>query len=131
MDNNVIVFPKHKKNHPPQSLEEIQDDINSMRMNKAEDIVSSCMIGIADSLAVAGVDIMDPDVHENLKYNTWVLEAIRLLVYKKLGLDHPWSTIVEDIFNVEKHQEYTDLNVVTWEYNDLKVEKDNGFENEG
>ncbi len=124
-NTNVVMFPKAKKNHPPQTLEDIQDDIQNIRSSKAEDVVSVCMMSIMDAMEVNGIDISDPDIPENLKYNTWVLEAIRVLVYGKLGLEHPWKYIPENLFAIEKHPEYTDLNVVTWEYDNLTLEGNN------
>lgn len=124
-NTNVVMFPKTKKNHPPQTLEDIQDDIQNIRSSKAEDVVSTCIMSIIDSMGINGIDISDPDIPENLKYNTWVLEAIRVLVYGKLGLEHPWKYIPENLFAIEKHPEYTDLNVVTWEYDDLTLEGHN------
>lgn len=121
-NTNIVMFPKFKKNHPPQSLEEIQDEISSMRSSKAEDVVASCMISLMENFANAGIDVMDPELQENLKYNTWLLEAVRLVIYRKLGLDHPWGDLVEKLYKVESHPDHSDLLLVKWEYDELVVE---------
>lgn len=124
MSSNVVVtFPKVKKNHPPQTLEDMKESINTFRITKAEDVVGAVVIGMIDNLMENGINIQD---NQYIKYNTWLLEAVRALVYHTMDVEYPLHEKIEALFEIKSHPDNEEVVGVFWDYNNLKVEVGDG-----
>lgn len=98
MTNNVIVFPKGKSGTPPQSLEEIKENVGKVREQHIQTILESAMPHIAEILLDSGVDITNED---NMPLFAMYIEMTKALIAKSAGMPHPFDEIAKKRFNVE------------------------------
>ncbi len=94
--NNVIMFPKGKKdNSPPQTLDEIVDKIEKIRLEHAESTIQEIAPQILNILSAVGVDIVS---HDHQKLNAMLIECIRAQMHKMLNIPHPFHDVAEQFF---------------------------------
>ena len=98
MTNNVIQFPGYRKHAPPQTIEEVRDNIEKVRMELASEATHKAMIALFEALAKEGVDLTGD---ENIKDNALVCEAIKAAVCKSLTLNHNFHSMTEEMFTFE------------------------------
>lgn len=96
MTDNVIPFPRAHRSAPPQSLEEVKENVERVRAELADGALSSAMIALFEALAQEGIDITGDDVHG---CNALICESIRAAVFKALTLKHPFHSMVEQMIH--------------------------------
>lgn len=99
MTHNVIPFPKGRKFAPPQSIEEVHENISQVRTELADFAIGQGMVALFEALAKEGVDITGSEVH---MCNALICESIRAAVYKALTLNHPFHSMVEEMIVFEE-----------------------------
>jgi hypothetical protein len=94
MKDNVVIFPKAKKDGtPPQSLEEIQNHIGKNRIKYLQAIAGEISIDVFMKLEQVGVDYQGD---ENLKKDfTLINEAIKSALGRTLNVQHPLQEFAE------------------------------------
>lgn len=92
--NNVIMFPKNKKETPPQTLEEVQAQQSEIRSIRVDDFVEQIMVLLIGSAFEEGFDLTTP---EFANHNIFIIEAIRAALLKTQGVEHPFQTLAEAI----------------------------------
>jgi hypothetical protein len=98
MSDNVVRFPKAHKFAPPQTIEEVKENISLVRTELADHAIAEGMMALFEALAKEGVDITGDDVH---MCNALICESIRAATYKALTLYHPFHTMVEHMIVFE------------------------------
>jgi len=98
MTDNVIRFPKAHKFAPPQTIEEVKENVAQVRAELAEQAIGEGMMAMFEALAKEGIDITGDDVH---MCNALICEAVRASVYKALTLNHPFHSMVEQMIVFE------------------------------
>lgn len=94
--NNVIMFPKGKKDDsPPQTLDEIVDKIEKIRFEHAENTIQEIAPQMLNILSTVGVDITHPDQQT---LNAMFIECIRAHMHKMMKIHHPFHDIAEQFF---------------------------------
>jgi hypothetical protein len=106
---NVIQFPKGKLNTPPQSLEEMVDSIEKLRLETAEEIATSMIPQLLGIFASNGIDA---DQHEYIKDVSMIVESCKSLLYKYYNIDHPFHEMIESVFEFS----YNDDDTVSYNY---------------
>lgn len=98
MTDNVVKFPRAHRFAPPQTIEEVKENVNQVRMELADHAVAQGMIALFEALAREGIDTTGEDIHSS---NALICESIRAAVYKALTLNHPFHNMIEEmiIFN--------------------------------
>lgn len=96
MTNNVIQFPKAKMNTPPQSLEEMVADMDRFRRDHADEIINSMIPNIINMFVTNGIDV---DQYEYIKDVSMVVESTKALLYKYMGIEHPFHDMIESVFD--------------------------------
>ena len=98
--DNVIPFPKNNK--IPADFEEVDDKILQIKNHHINDTLQSVIPILFSYLETGGFDF---DVEEdealddpNIKDAAFIVEAIRSLLCKHHGIDHPFQQISERIF---------------------------------
>ena len=109
MTNNIIQFPFERMLVPPQTLEEVKDNIERVRTELAIESTQRGMIALFEALANEGVDLTGD---ENIKDNALIAEAIKAAIYKSLTLTHSFHTMVEEMFEFE----YLDEGMCSYTY---------------
>ena len=95
--NVVVMFPKMKKEHPPQNIAEMQEEIDNLRKSKAEITLDALTMTAFETLAVCGVDV-NSENGEYMKNIFWMIESMRSLIYKKLSIPHEFHDITENFY---------------------------------
>lgn len=109
MTDNVIQFPKSKYNTPPQSIEEMVADIDRLRREHADEIVTSMIPQLVGLFMANGVDV---DQHEYIKDVSMIVESSKALMYKYFNIDHPFHEMIEQVFEFS----YNDDDTVAYSY---------------
>ena len=102
MTDNVILFPKAKRDSPIQSLDEIQDTIKNNRLLHIDVMLESMIPELINTLMSHGVDIVD---EKYVKDVAFVMESLKSLLYKQFSLDHPFHKMVDNIFDYSYNEE--------------------------
>lgn len=95
--DNIVIFPKSKKNSPPQTVEEILENVEKIRVEHSDLVLDELIPQIYTYFLDLGIDVMK---HSCTKENVMLMEAIRSLIYKHNNLDHPLQTLADTIFTV-------------------------------
>jgi len=99
--NNVVVFPKQKKisdnlaNHPT-TFEEIEENMDLIRQVHIQETIETVIPLLFDQLSIAGFQPAEED--GDVKEGALVIEAVRSLLLKSYGIDHPLQIIAEAVF---------------------------------
>lgn len=94
MKDNIVIFPKAKKDGtPPQSLEEIQKYIGNTRLKYLQSIAGEISIDVYMKLEQVGVDYQ---ADESVKKDFVLInEAIKSALGRTLNIKHPLQEFVE------------------------------------
>jgi hypothetical protein len=100
--NNIITFPKKKIETPfPQSLEEIEDNMEMIRTTHVQETIETIMPIFFDQLSIAGFQPSEED--GDVKDGALVIEAVRSLLLKSYGVQHPFQIIAQNIFEEDQN----------------------------
>ena len=102
MDNNVVPFPKGKRNSPPQSLSEILSSVEDIRTEHMSMIAENIMEFVIYRLHEEGFDISKPQCIVPIAYMN---EAMKSAMLASIGKDHPIQHAANDFFNSENEAE--------------------------
>lgn len=97
--NNVIAFPKGKKNAPPQSVEEVLESMEAIRKDHVEYLVDECCSFIFGRLLDEGFDLAD---ERWMKPTLLVVESLKAALYAASGIPHPLHMVAEQVLVVEE-----------------------------
>jgi hypothetical protein len=98
--NNIIAFPKPTpafSGSDPQTLDNAHQSIRELREFYVDSVQGIIMENVIDGLHLSGYQVIqDGDPHN--KDLAFVFAALRSLMLKIKGLDHPFQKIADDIF---------------------------------
>jgi hypothetical protein len=100
--NNVIAFPRGKKNSPPQSMEEVMESVEAVRKEHIEFLVDECCSFLFGRLLDEGFDLGDEDM---TKPTLLVIESLKAALYAASGLEHPLHYFADQVLRVEENNE--------------------------
>jgi hypothetical protein len=95
--DNVVVFPKTKRGSPPQTIEEVLENVEKIRLEHSDFIIEEVIPQLYMFFLDLGIDVMKQDC---TKENVMLMESIRSLVYKHNNLEHPLQQLSEDLFTI-------------------------------
>ena len=98
MTDNVVRFPKPHRFAPPQTIEEVQENVTLVRAELADRAIAEGMMALFEALAKEGIDITGDEVH---MCNALICESIRAAAYKALTLNHPFHSMVEQMIEFD------------------------------
>lgn len=100
--SNVVQFPKEKRGGgPPQNIEEVQSNIETIRHIHVEETVSLLAGLIFDNLILAGFNF-DPDNDAYTKDVALVFESLKSMLYKYHKMDYPIQKIADEVFTLQQ-----------------------------
>lgn len=104
--NNVIAFPKKIEGNPKVSnIEEINQNLQQMRMYHIQEAILQLAPIIFNQLDVAGFGISEDDEGEDIKDGALIIESIRSYMCKYYGVFHPFQVVAEAIFSPKEDEE--------------------------
>lgn len=95
--NNVIQFPGKSSRHPPQTLEEVEENLDLVRQVHIQETLELVVPKLFESFSMAGFG-GDDESNEYLKHGAMVVEAARSFLCKVSGMSHPLQLIAENMF---------------------------------
>ena len=95
--SNVILFPKEKKNCPPQSVEEIQVRLEEKKTEYVNDMVDYYGTEMLAKISQDGFEI---DEDNFMKDFAFTLESLRSGLYRSIGIEHPLQNSVDEAIKV-------------------------------
>jgi hypothetical protein len=105
MSSNVIVFPKGKKNSPPQSIEEVMDSMETIRREHIDFLVDECCSFLFGRLLDEGFDLAEESI---TKPTIMMVESIKAALCASSGLFHPLHEVAEGVFAFSDEAETED-----------------------
>jgi hypothetical protein len=99
--NNVIQFPsKNVRSNFPKDSEEIASNIKLVKFNHVNETLQTIIPLLFTNMELAGFQIAIEDGEEdiNIKDGALIVEAIRSLLCKIHGMEHPFQNLAENIF---------------------------------
>lgn len=98
MTDNVIVFPKAKRDTPPQTVEEVHEKRALAQKEHIEVLVDDIMSNVFYQLSEEGFDITDESC---IKETCLVVESLRAALYKSVDFNHPLHDLANNMFKYE------------------------------
>jgi hypothetical protein len=102
--NNVIHFPKMKKDTPPQTIEEVNRKAIEYRKDYSIEFSERLANQIFNEMARDGIDFekMSPELFPCI---TLVMESILALHLKGNRIEHPLQDLADEMFGDEDEEE--------------------------
>lgn len=98
MSNNVVIFPKGKKDAPPQSMQELMDSVEEARRGHIDHIVDEIMSMIMHYTHMEGFDLAQ---EEKIESAIFLEETLKSTLLDAVDLHHPLQEIVYDVISRE------------------------------
>lgn len=100
MDAKIISFPeekivRYKQTEEVETEQEIKLRTEIMRTLHVQEVIETLMPIIFSQLAVGGFDVSEM---ADIKDAAFITEAIRSVLCKQKGLDHPFQQLADKIF---------------------------------
>lgn len=96
--NNVVVFPKAKKGSPANSIEEILENVETVRREQIEMIIGETLSDVFNYCHHEGFNITGDDC---IKSTALVVESLRAALYNTCRYTHPLHEVADKLFFCE------------------------------
>ena len=104
MESNIIAFPKSKRNHPPQSMDEVIESVISSRKEHIEIFLENILPMIFTNAADFGLDLSK---EECTKSTALFMESFKSALYDTCGIDHVLQEFAEQSFSFMDDEDFT------------------------
>jgi hypothetical protein len=95
MTDNVIVFPKSKKDTPPLTMQEIVEKQEEVRKGHIEFVLDEVLANCFGFCYNEGFDLGRDDC---VKTTGLVIEALRAALFKSVGLNHQLHELADSLY---------------------------------
>jgi len=102
--SNVIQFPRSKTGGPPESMDELLDNITTIRRKQIDVIMEEMVPDLISLFESNGVDINQDDY---VKDTAMVIEAMKSALYRYYGIVHPFHSTMENLFDFTVNEDGT------------------------
>ncbi len=109
MTDNIVLFPGFKRESPPQSVEEIADQVTQNRKDHVDGVLNDVIPDLIHMFGSYGLDINSDDY---IKDVAMVMESIKAMISRQYRLEHPFHSMVDNIFDFS----YNEDNTVAYTY---------------
>lgn len=99
--DNIIQFPGTTREIPKDEKEVVQR-VDNIKHLHIQEVLSAMVPIIFNQMATAGFDFIDDEETgevNNVKDGAFLVEALRSIMLKHYGIDHPMQTLAENLFN--------------------------------
>lgn len=99
------MFPGTSKNRPPQSLEEICRNVEVAKTTRIEEVTEAVVINLFEDLFDNNYDFTTKtDANKDMAF---LIEAVKAVMHRHDGLDHPFHVLAEHYFEADKDGDLT------------------------
>jgi len=102
--DNIIQFPGSTR-EVPKNQEEVTQRVDNIKHLHIQEVLSTMVPIIFNQMATAGFDFIDDEETgevNNVKDGAFLVEALRSIILKHYGIDHPMQTLAENLFNEDR-----------------------------
>ncbi len=106
--SNVVIFPKQKRDTPPQTIEELYENVEGTRKEHIEFLLDDVLAFVFQRCYDEGFDLGQD---ECMKSTALLVESFRAGLYNTVGIQHPLQHVADSVFvedNGEKDNEEKD-----------------------
>lgn len=93
--SNVVLFPKQKKDTPPLTIEQLYQDVESLRREHIEFLLDEILSFAFQRCYEEGFDLTS---EECIKSTALIVEAFRAGLHNTVGIPHALHVVAENIF---------------------------------
>ncbi len=104
MTDNVIIFPKMKKDSPPQTIEEMDKKIKDYKVDYSMEFCERLVNHVLNEMVRDGVDFENRAM-EFVPHITLVMESLLSLHLKTNDIEHPLQEMAVEMFSDEEVDE--------------------------
>jgi hypothetical protein len=97
--SNIVQFPKEKRGSPPQSLDEVHDNLENIRHIHVDETVGIIAEVIFDHLSLSGFNFT-PEDESYVKDVALAFEAITSMLYKYHSMQYPLQIVADELFTL-------------------------------
>ena len=98
--SNVVQFPKEKRGSPPQSMDEVHDNLENVRHVHVDETMGIIAEVIFDHLSLSGFNFT-PEDDSYVKDVALAFEAITSMLYKYHSIDYPLQIVADQLFTLQ------------------------------
>ena len=98
--SNIVQFPKEKRGSPPQSMDEVHDNLENVRHVHVDETMAIIAEVIFDNLAISGFNFT-PEDETYVKDVALAFEAITSMLYKYHSMDYPLQIVADQLFTLQ------------------------------
>jgi hypothetical protein len=96
MESNVVLFPRSKRNHPPQSMDEVIESVIATRKEHIEIFLENVLPFVFSNAADYGLDLSK---EECAKPTALFVESLKAALYSTCEIEHPLQNFAENSFS--------------------------------
>lgn len=95
MTDNVVMFPKAKKDTPLHTREEVEAKVVAARKDHVEYVIDETLSFVFSRCYEEGFNLNNDDC---FKTTGMLVEAMRAALYRTVNIDHPLHKVAEELF---------------------------------
>jgi hypothetical protein len=99
MTDNVVMFPKAKKDTPLHTREEVEAKVSAARKEHVEYIIDETLSFVFSRCYEEGFNMNNDNC---FKTTGMLVESMRAALYNTVGLHHPLHSIAEELFSSDE-----------------------------
>ena len=103
VQNNVVMFPKEKKDSPVQNMDEVMYVIENTKKAVAEIIIEDVVGNMFQNFSRYGIVVKEKFGPIFMKDVALIIESIKSGVYRSLEYDHPLHNFSDKMFEQPEH----------------------------
>ena len=98
--SNIVQFPREKRGSPPQSMDEVHDNLENVRHVHVDETMAIIAEVIFDNLSLSGFNFT-PEDETYVKDVALAFEAITSMLYKYHSMDYPLQIVADQLFTLQ------------------------------
>jgi hypothetical protein len=95
MTDNVVMFPKAKKDSPVQTREEVEAKVVAARKDHVEYVIDETLSFVFSRCHEEGFNLNNDNC---FKTTGMLVEAMRAALFRTVNIDHPLHDVAEELF---------------------------------
>jgi len=103
---NVILFPKEKKNSPPQTMEELLEGVEETRREQVEYLLDEIL---SNSFRILYDEGFNLSKDECVNSTAFMIEAFKSAIYHSVGIEHTLQEIANQVMLVTDDETSVDI----------------------
>lgn len=114
--SNVILFPKSKSGGPPETMDELLENITSNRKEQIEVLMQELVPDLMSMLESYGIDL---NQNEYIKDTAMVVETLSSALHRYFGIPHQFHDLINNSFTFTVNAD----NTINYEYSGLTLDE--------